>query len=300
MNGKTIRQRECIVSDAVTGALMALVAATLLLSGCAHRGYRDAGEELSAFAALAENPQVRHAPGAERYARRVAAVLPAAVAQVERFHYRAFATAPVVYVCGDDACFHRFVAPSWNYTAAVVYDNRLVLAPRLFDREPERLTPILLHELSHLHLGQYRGHYTMDIPVWFHEGLASLVALGGGADLATDDEAWAQAVRDRHFRADQQHLPWTRKMARTWGTSVSVFYRQAMLYLADLRSNDEAAFSNLVGKILDGEAFDAAFAQSFHVNPAHSVLAFFKCLHHDSRRVQGPCANAREAAAGAP
>src|SRR5690606_39395807 len=53
-----------------------------------------------------------------------------------------------------------FVDPRWNFSAAVVYDNRLLLSRRLFEREPQRVSSILLHELSHLHLGQRLGHYS--------------------------------------------------------------------------------------------------------------------------------------------
>ena len=190
-------------------------------------------------------------------------------------HGRAFREPPTVYVCGDDACIDRFVDARWNFTAAVVYDNRLLLAPRLVDREPQRLLPILLHELSHLHLGQRRGHYSMSIPVWFHEGLASFVALGGGADLATDAQAWAAVAGARHFLPDEQHLPWRRRMAQSWRLPVSVFYRQALLFVRHLHARDPAAFDSLLQALQDGAEFDAAFAQAFQANPRHAAMAFF-------------------------
>ena len=252
------------------------------LAGCASLGYQDAGEALDAFEALPGNAQVRYAPGAQAFARRVAVLLPAASAQVEALQYRRFRTAPTVYVCNDDACFHRFVPARWNYTAAVVYDNRLLLAPRLFQREPERLLPVLLHELSHVHMGQFRGHYSMAIPVWFHEGLASLVSMGGGADLVTDADAHDAAANGRHFMAEEQHLPWQRTRADTWGLSVSLFYRQAMLYLGHLRARDEAAFRRLLGALQDGADFDPAFAQAYQTNPAHSARAYFSASRLDS------------------
>jgi len=227
-------------------------------------------------------PQIRYSDGGEAYAARVAAILPAAIAKVEAAHYRSFATAPDVFVCGTDACFHRFVEERYNFTAAVVYDNRLVLAPRLFDREPHRLEPVLVHELSHLHLGQQRGHYTTAIPVWFHEGLASLAADGGGADLVTDDDAWRAVDDGRYFLPDEQHVPWIRKRADTWGLTINLFYRQAFIYLRDLRARDPAAFRRLLNLLYARVDFDSAFAQTMYANPARSGLAFFKhlqCAH---------------------
>ena len=281
-----------LTAPAVTQRLRITLMLGLLsaLAGCAALGYRDAMPRLASFEPLPSVPQVRYAPGAEPYAARVAAILPTAIAKVEAAHHRRFLHPPVVFVCDSDECFHRFVAKEYNFTAAVVYDNRLVLAPRLFDREPERLEPILVHELSHLHLGQQRGHYTLEIPLWFHEGLAALAADGGGADLVTDDDAWRAADRGQYFLPDEQHLPWIRKRADTWDISIHLFYRQAYLYLRDLRSRDAAAFRRLLDLLYEKEDFDAAFAQAMHANPARSGLAFFRRLQCAERlRNEDPC-----------
>lgn len=252
-----------------------LVVVVIVFSGCAVRGYHDAGAELASFQVYAPDPRILHERGAEEQARRVAEHLPSAIAQVEAGHYRRFAQPPRVHVCGTDDCFHRFVDRRLNLTAAVVYDNRLVLAPRLFDREPRRLRPVLVHELSHLHLGQRLGHYTADIPIWFHEGLASLVADGGGADLATDDDALRAIGAGRHFQPDQQHLPWVRKAAPAWDLSIHVFYRQSLLFVRHLRERDAARFRALVEALQAGENFDNAFAAAFHMNQANAARAFF-------------------------
>lgn len=278
----------------------ALLAACLLVGGCAALGYRDAGNDLASFESLAEQPQIRYAPGASSYAMRVADILPEAERHVAAFHHRAFRRPPVVYICDTDACFHRFLSAKLDYTAAVLYENRLLLAPRLFARDTARLRPILLHELSHLHMGQYRGHYTTSIPVWFHEGLASLVAEGGGADLASDDDAWRAARAGRHFRVDEQHLPWRRTRAEAFGLSISVFYRQAMLFLAHMRSRDHARFARLLQRLQDGDDFDAAFAQTYQANPGRLAQAFFACVDAGLASDHPLCGPERAAAAASP
>jgi hypothetical protein len=251
-------------------------ATAFVLAGCAQLGHRDAIEGLAGFQPLRQTNQVRYAPGAEDFARQVAALLPAATAHVEATHYRPFRSPPVVYVCGDDPCFHRFVDPRWNFAAAVVYDNRLLLAPRLFERESKRLGSVLLHELSHLHMGQFRGHYSMGIPVWFHEGFASFTAHGGGADLVDDEQAWAAVAAERHFLPDEQHLPWKgRRMADSWQLPVSVFYRQSLLFVRELHERDPDSFRRWVIALQDGVDFDAAFAQTYQANPARAAAAFF-------------------------
>lgn len=91
------------------------------------------------------------------------------------------------------SCFNRYVYTP-RLSAAVIPDNRLILSPNLNGRESARLPGLLTHELAHLHLGQRIGHYNSTLPVWFHEGWASLTADGGGAEYATDAQAYA-AIR---------------------------------------------------------------------------------------------------------
>jgi len=254
-------------------------AALLLFAGCAAAPpHRDAIHELSGFEALAADPRVRHEPGAREYAERVAAVLPAAIEQVEAVHYRPFAAPVAVYVCGSEACFERNVAGATRFTAAVVYDNRLVLAPRLFTREPQRLQPILVHELSHLHLGQRLAHYTMRIPVWFHEGLASLAAEGGGADLVDEEEARRTAAAGRHFLPDERHDETRRKNADQWQLRISMFYRQSMMFLGHLKALAESRFRRLLLELQDGARFDDAFAGTFGAAALELALEFFSRL----------------------
>ena len=267
----------------------ACLVCALVLGGCAQIGPRDAIEGLSQFRPLPESGQVRYSPGGERFARRIAALLPQAVAQIEAMHYRPFREPPVVYVCGDDACFDRFVDPRWHFAAAVVYDNRLLLGRRLFEQEPQRVAAILQHELSHLHLGQRLGHYSMRIPVWFHEGMAAFAAHGGGADLVSDHEAWAAAAENHHFLPEEEHLPWRRSMAGSWKLPPAIFYRQAMLFVESLHRRDPAAFRRLLTSLQDGADFDAAFAQTYQTNPARAGAAFFAHAPAEAA-ASAPCA----------
>jgi hypothetical protein len=271
----------------------AAVLAAVLLAGCAQLApHREAPLDLAQFVAYAADPRVRHEPGAGEFAERVAALLPAAIAQVEAGHYRAFPAPVTIHVCGSDECFARHVPGAARLTAAVVYDNRLVLAPRLFDREPQRLYPILVHELSHLHLGQQLGHYTMRIPVWFHEGLASLIASGGGADLVSEDEALHAVGAGEHFLPEAAHDESMRRDADDSRLRITMFYRQSMMFLAHLRSLGEGEFRKLLLVLQDREPFDRAFATVFGASALQLALEFFDRL----RCRQGACA----APAGAP
>ena len=254
----------------------AAAVAFLVIPGCAQLpSERESSLDLSTFERYFLDERVRYEPGARRYAEQVARLLPAAVAQVEAGHYRPFPGPVVVHVCGTSACFERFVPGASRFTAAVIYDNQLLLAPRLFDREPERLYPILVHELSHLHLGQQLGHYTMRIPVWFHEGLASLVAAGGGADLVKDEDARSAIASGAYFLPDAEHDETRRKNADYWQLRMAMFYRQSMMFLAHLRATGEERFRDLLDGLQRRVQFDEAFTAAFGAGALELAQRFF-------------------------
>jgi hypothetical protein len=250
--------------------------AALLLAGCAAvQPGRDSAADLDRFETLVSDTRVRYESGAQPFAERVAEVLPAAIAQVEAGHYRPFPQPVTVYVCGSVECFERAMPGAARYTAAVIYDNRVLLAPRLFEREPARLYPILVHELSHLHLGQSLGHYTMRIPVWFHEGLASLVALSGGADLVSEEEARRAIAAGEHFLPDAAHDETRRKYADHWRLRIAMLYRQSMMFLASLRADSEDRFRDLINSLQRRAGFDEAFGAAFGAGALELARRFF-------------------------
>jgi hypothetical protein len=180
-----------------------------------------------------------------------------------------------VYVCGTSACFEQNVPGASRYTAAVIYDNRLLLAPRLFEREPARLYLILVHELSHLHLGQQLGHYSMRIPVWFHEGLASLVAASGGADLVSEDEARRAIAAGEYFLPEPAHDETRRRYADHYQLKIGMLYRQSMMFLDYLRSVGEERFRALLDGLQRRIPFDEAFGAAFGATALELAGRFF-------------------------
>lgn len=254
-----------------------LTVAALLagLSGCALTvSDPRALKPVEGFVPLAEDRRVWVEPGHEAYGVRVAEVLPQAIARVERAHYLPFARPPRVHVCGTDACFKRYVLTP-RLSAAVVPDNRVFLSPNLDVRERHRLSTLLTHELAHLHLGQRIGHYHSSLPVWFHEGWASLAAEGGGADYATDDDVY-QAVRaGRRVNLAMRDTPDKRHRANASGLGVYEFYRQSMLLVRWLKTQDEAHFRALALALQSNTDFYIAFWNVYGQSPATRLSGFF-------------------------
>ncbi|MFZ3175058.1 MAG: hypothetical protein WA146_09200 [Thiobacillus sp.] len=240
---------------------------------------------LDRFAPLAGDSRVRVEPGFEAYGARVAAALPDAIARVEAAHYLPFSRPPRVYVCGTDACFKRHVLTP-KLSAAVVPDNRLILSPNLDGRESHRLPALLAHELAHLHLGQRIGHYHSTLPVWFHEGWASLVAEGGGADYATDARVFEAIQAGKRVNLTARDTPGKRHRAAASRLTIFEFYRQSMLLVGWLRAHDEARFRQLVLAVQDNADFEIAFWDAYGQAPAARLAGFFDGVLSDNQAVQ--------------
>ena len=252
-----------------------LIVVLAMLSGCALTVSNPrALKPIDSFAPLASDPRVWVEPGYEAYGARVAAALPDAIARVEAAHYLPFAKTPRVHVCGSDACFKRHVLTP-KLSAAVIPDNRLILSPNLDGRESHRLPALLTHELAHLHLGQRIGHYHSTLPVWFHEGWASLTADGGGAEYATDAQAFTAARDGRRVNLAARDTPDKRHRANASGLTIHEFYRQSMLLVGWLKAQDEARFRDLALAVQNNADFEIAFWNLYGQAPATRLAGFF-------------------------
>lgn len=253
-----------------------LVAALLaILQGCALTvSDPRALQPVDGFVPLASDPRVLVEPGYEAYGARVAAALPAAIAKVEAAHYLPFLYPPRVYVCGSEDCFHRHVYTP-RLSAAVIPGNRLILSPNLDGRESSRLPALLTHELAHLHLGQRIGHYHSTLPVWFHEGWASLTADGGGAEYASDAQAYAAIRAGRRVDLVARDTPDKRHRAGAFGLNIFEFYRESMLLVGWLKAQDEARFRQLALAVQANTDFEIAFWDIYGQSPATRLAGFY-------------------------
>ena len=215
------------------------------------------------FTPLAGDERVWHENGGLVYAQEVSSHLDQAMARVEVVHGQPFMRPPRVLVCQSMSSFRELV-PTPGYTAAVLTGEVLVLSPKLELEEHERLPGILAHELSHLHLGQRLGHYTASLPIWFHEGLASLAADGGGAEFSSDEEACGAWDAGRRVDFARPDSPGKRLRAMDFQLSVYEFYRQSWRFMDFLRRRDPQAFSDFMKAIQAGDQLTEALANAYN------------------------------------
>ena len=224
--------------------------------------------------ALPDDKQVHYQPGAEQYARDIAALLPNAIAQIESVHGRPFTHPVTVGVYATPEAYAAANGQGSPAPVGVTFAGRMNLSPRLSGPQHQRLPAILTHELSHAHIQGWIGALAyIHLPNWFREGLAVMVSGGGGAELVSEQEARAAIQRGERIAVDDagslQNLVNVRlerapaKPSSFW-YPVVLAYRQAGMFVTYLHESDERAFARMMNAILDGRPFAEAVTASYH------------------------------------
>jgi hypothetical protein len=224
--------------------------------------------------ALPDNSQVHYQPGAEDFARDVAALLTDAITRVEAAHGRRFAHPVTVGAYATPEAYAAANGLGSDVPVGVTFAGRVNLSPKLFWPQHQRLPAILTHELSHAHIqGWIGGSAYIYLPNWFKEGLAVMVSEGGGAELVSEEEARAAIQRGEQITiGDAEGLQnlvdirFDRAPAKTTPSwyPVVLAYRQAGMFVNYLRESDGPAFDRMMSAILDDRGFAEAAAVAYH------------------------------------
>src|SRR5262245_47013931 len=133
--------------------------------------------------ALLANSQVHYQPGAEDFARDVAALLPDAITRVEAVHGRRFAHPVIVGAYATPKAYAAANGLGSDVPVGVTFAGRVNLSPKLFWPQHGRLPAILTHELSHAYIQRWIGvNAYIHLLNWSKEGLGVTVSGGGGAE----------------------------------------------------------------------------------------------------------------------
>lgn len=221
------------------------------------------------FAPCGDDPRVYCETGSEDLARRFAAALPDAAATVEGKLGLPFESEYRLYVCASHESFARRIGqPVDTPVRGIAFSRDVWVSPRAFDfagRDTHRET--LVHELTHLHLGQHLGWWnrTRFVPGWFQEGLSDWVA-ETGTDTISRREAIEEILAGHRFTPDSSgHLPMTKRPA-DYGVDWRIYHAQSRLFVEFLHDGREERFRDLVSSVIRGERFDKAFRRSYGCN----------------------------------
>jgi hypothetical protein len=270
---RTIRRRIVWIIAAVPLALITVAAGTVVAFPAARHIASALWNLPDRLPALPENGLVHFESGAQDYAQRVSALLPAAVARIEAAHGRRFEYPVAV---GVYATPEAFAAANGTGVAGAVGTSvfgRVVLSPALNGPQTRRLPAILTHELSHAHLQGFMSVYTwIRLPNWFKEGLAVMASGGGGAEFVSEREARAAiergetiAIEDSGSFTNLSEIRFERAPARATGSHRTVMaYRQAGMFVSFLHDSDTPGFARMMNAILNGRPFVEAVDTGYH------------------------------------
>jgi hypothetical protein len=235
--------------------------------------------------ALAENPRVRFDAGAEDYARAVARLLPRAMAKIEAAHGCPFGREFIVAAYLDAAAYAAANGRGAANARGVAFLDHVTLSPQIWRDNPRDIEPYPTHELSHEHL---LSHLSLPdylrIPAWFTEGLAVMASDGGGAQLASIEEAQRAIVAGRVIETPDETALFGNVSLKAAGVGddmrrrMHMAYRQAGLFVADLRARDGAAFASLLDRLYAGERFKQAFEAAYGSSVAENWSRFAQKL----------------------
>jgi hypothetical protein len=247
-----------IAATAIT--LVLLVAVSAAMVATVRHVASAAWNSPDGLDASPENPQVHYEQGASEYARAVAALLPAAIARVEKVHGRPFAH-PVTI--GAYASKEAFAAAN-GLGHATTWPNNVspaaLLSPALFADQRQRLPAIPTHELSHAHLQSWISLPTyIHVPNWFKEGLGVMVSEGGGAERVSEIETRDAIRRGNRIAIASEgsslNLSGIKFVQPDTASQPVMAYRQAGLFVTFLYERSPTSFTRMMAAMLDGHPF---------------------------------------------
>jgi hypothetical protein len=206
--------------------------------------------------------RVLYEPGAEEYAGKIAAFLPAAIERVEQVHGLPFIEPFKVYVCGTQKSFNEFTANTSGYPIrGAALPGNVFIAPAAFSfKGKDTHRESLVHELSHLHFRQRPGFFKeRKIPVWFSEGFADYVA-GSGGEGINDTMAVEFILNGRHFIPEEEGKIFGSFGHALNGLSGPMFHKQVKMFVTWLAESDSLKFRSFILALQKGESFSKTFS----------------------------------------
>jgi hypothetical protein len=266
---------------------LALLLLGLTLCRCAPaRALIAANRSTRHFVASAVDARVFYEPGAEGLAGTVVTALPASVATVEARMPGAFTMPVRVYVCATIRCMTTYGADA--HAGGLTNNHRVFISPKP-ENTADRIPRVLVHELSHLHLGQKRGVASFaQLPVWFVEGLAVDISEGAGAEGVSVRDAQLAIAAGHALVPEPAGSVWRRHGATAAGLEQHMFYRQAGLFVSFIQKSDERKFLPFLSAIEHGDSVEHALRDSYGTTIDAAWRQFAAVASHEAGASNAP------------
>ncbi len=239
----------------------------LLISGCSY--FQPLGAESPVkeeFSLCDQDSRIRCKPPHDPHAKLIADVLEESIHQIELRHGKPFTKPVIVHLCDSTDCFAHYAQVDSKIRGAVGV-NGLFLSPLIFDSGDYQ--PMLMHELSHLHLFQQISILdSIFIPQWFHDGVATYASGGGGSARVSEKIAKEYFKKGKSIVPNSSSFPYFPRWQLNYSAVENVQfqqhlnYRQAALFIGYL--DIEGTLSKLLRKLESGDNFNSAFEATFN------------------------------------
>lgn len=222
----------------------------------------------SQFIQCTSNELIWCEPGSEQFAALVAQSLGTAIAKVEHAQFAVFSEPIRVYTYANVDSFVLHSGSNPNLTGVAI-GGQLHLSPVAMEM-PVRLAPLVVHELSHLHLSQHLSVLSFNrLPGWFLEGLATTVSEGAGAENVSERDALASMAEGQCIVPNAATGWMGGGRGAPPGMRSHMFYRQSAMFIAFVRSADENKFMHVLRALNAGSDLEEAFTHAYGqaINP---------------------------------
>lgn len=203
--------------------------------------------------------------GVEDIASEVSVGLSQFISVVEKKQYHSFLSIDElkIFIFSDKDRYANYSGSSPKARGSAT-TNEIYISPIIADRR-ETLSSIIIHELSHVHLRQYVGawRYWVEVPGWFHEGLAVEVSEGGGAESVSDAEAIKSIKAGVSFTPGEVSSIWGHKFAHDYGLKPHLYYRQSSLFVRYLKKSNPLAFKRSYLSLIRGKSFSEIWLKNY-------------------------------------
>lgn len=254
------------------------VAIPLLLTGCTATRFIYAKLQSKAhFYPCTSDARIRCEPGSEQLASKIEPLLDDGIRTVEHKLGSRFREPVIVYTYATLDTFAAHSGSPYGASGAVI-DASLNLSPKLLG-SPERVQRILTHELAHLHMRQQMNLLMWSrTPAWFHEGLATYVSNGGGAENISAESAMAALAIGKHFMAEPSRSLVSSPSSSSFGLEIHMFYRQAEIFVRFMHDRDNIAFEHLITSLENNVPFPDATEASYGMPVSALWRAFLETV----------------------
>lgn len=236
-----------------------------------------------AYMSLASNDNIRYEQGMVYLARVASAMLPTAIAAVEKLQALPFRDAAGIRIFINNKDPEYQASKTRDLARMATVQGNDILLDLNSDVTPDEVRMLLERQLSLMHMREHAGDWVYDylIPDWFITGLSIHAANDGMVELARQDIGKTWLISGRHFTPVEYKVFRYLYPAARYGLTRDMHDRQASLFVEYLDQRNPAAFHESVRNVLQGVPFGNCWEPYYQETLQQLWLDFLDDLYRE-------------------